>query len=142
MHDTEQSPQAQEPTGTAWGRGRALWVAGWKGLLLTGAALAAHGQALQAPFFMDDHVYIDENRFVIEGNPLDLPEAGATPWRGVTRTVFALVVRLCGGVSPVAFHALNLLLTWQWCWPFSQRVGKCWPMAGRAGRRSGRSGWR
>ncbi len=110
MHDTELSPQAQEPTGTARGRGRALWVAGWKGLLLTGAALAADGQALQAPFFMDDHVYIDENRFVIEGNPLDLPEAGATPWRGVTRTVFALVVRLCGGVSPVAFHALNLLL--------------------------------
>ena len=110
MNDLEQALVTEGPKVPVGDRWRSIWSVGWRWGLLALAALAAHGQALRAQFFMDDHFYIDENRFVIEGNPLDIPEEGASPWRGLTRTIFALVVRLSGGVSPVAFHALNLML--------------------------------
>jgi hypothetical protein len=79
------------------------------GLVLAAAAIL-HLPSLQAPFFVDDHLFIEQVRGRSLPEALSRPDPLSNYFRPVSRQLyFWLIVTFAGG-SPLAFHVANLLL--------------------------------
>ncbi len=83
----------------------------WLVLLLVLAAAAwLHGDALRAPFFADDYLFLDQARGRSLAATLAAPDPLGNYFRPIGRQVWFWCLATASGESPRAFHLANLAL--------------------------------
>jgi len=78
--------------------------------LILVTAIALHFEALRAPFFADDFLFLDQARFRSLPQTLLSPDPIGNFFRPVSRQLWFWCWAGATGESPVAFHAANLAL--------------------------------
>jgi len=78
--------------------------------LLLGAALILQGSALRAPFFADDYLFLDQVRLRTLTAALTSPDPIGNFFRPFGRQFHFWWLSKLSGESPLAFHAVNLVL--------------------------------